>query len=121
MDSFGFKVQLSDDGTILAAGAREYMGYSHAPSGTDSSLGTRIMFFSDNYRGYARVYNIDDTNDWGSTYLVKRGTANHAYFGARVAVSGDGARACIGAYGEMDAMWRSGLLLYLTAPYSVLF
>ena len=71
-------------------------------------------------RGYARVYhNVDDNNIWETnSNLEKFGTSNNVHFGTGVAVSGDGARACIGAYGEMDAMWRSGLLLYLTAPYS---
>ena len=92
-DSFGVQVALSDDGaTLLAAIAgRGLHGDRRQPSGCDNDSD------SDLSTGAAYVF-VRAGNTWSQqAFLKPSNTGGNDWFGARVALSGDGSTAAIGA------------------------
>ena len=87
-DQSGISVSLSDDGTRVAIGASSNDG-----SAVDA--------------GHVRVYEYDGSN-WSQLGSDIDGEAAEDYSGGAVAISGDGNRVIIGAYGNGDAGYFAG-------------
>jgi WD40 repeat protein len=79
-DGFGFSVSLSGDGKIVAGGAWAY-----------DVGGTNI--------GNARVFGLNDQNQWDQMGSTLVGDAAYDYFGSSVALSSNGLTLAVGANG----------------------
>ncbi len=96
-EQFGEAVALSDDGSKLAVGA----------------LGR------DNYKGRVYLFTIGTSGGWGQSLLLQTtigggasvsvSLSHYDYFGSSVALSNDGSRLAVGAWGEnTQHKWNAG-------------
>ena len=93
-DHFGWSVALSDDGSTLAVGAE---WESSNATGVDGNPANDLAPAS----GAAYVFVRDDMGAWSQQAYVKASnTDTYDYFGASVALSGDGNTLAVGAYYE---------------------
>jgi hypothetical protein len=92
-DSFGVSVSLSDDGNTLLAGSldEDCMATGVNPPGCDNDRALDIS------TGAAYVFVRDGTTWSQQAYLKPSNTGANDWFGSRLALSGDGNRALIGA------------------------
>lgn len=97
LDQFGEAIALAADGRTLAVGAAEE---DSASTGIDGPQADNSAIDS----GAVYIFRTDDTGTWSQTAYIKAGNSGAGdAFGASLAMSTDGDRLAVGAYGEASA------------------
>jgi len=86
-DFFGFKVDLSNNGAILAVTAPE----------NDGDVGCEMKFRSSCYGGHVRIYERDSSNNWVQVGSDINGKKKDEHSGESIALSNDGSIVAIGS------------------------
>jgi len=96
-DQFGDAIALASDGQTLAVGAD---GEDSAATGINGTQTDNSVADS----GAVYVFRRDDNGNWSQdAYLKASNTGEDDAFGASLALSSDGARLAVGAYGEASS------------------
>jgi len=99
-DNFGLDVSLSDDGTVLAVGAKSEDSNAKGIYVDEESVSNEQADGSETSSGAAYIYRYDGSNWSQEAYVKASNTESKDYFGNSLSLSGDGNTLAVGAYGE---------------------
>jgi len=99
-DNFGLAVSLSSDGTVLAVGTKNEDSNATGIYMDESSVSTEQANNSETSAGAVYVYRFEASNWTQEAYIKASNAEGRDYFGAALALSGDGDTLVVGAYGE---------------------